>query len=119
MRRQIVVLLVLAVAALWAVAGTASAARKSCGSVRPNSPPFNSGVTSFKVTVVKGTITCAQADKLFTHFYTTPGTESAGSNGTSIEHLNNGFTCSGGGFSGTASVPIICTKGRDEVKAVG
>ena len=119
MRRQIAVVAALALAALWVIAGSASAARRPCGSVKPKAPPFNSGVTSFRVTVVKGTISCTQADKLFKNFYTTPGTESAGPNGTSIEHLSNGFTCSGGGFAGTATVPITCTKGTNEVKGTG
>ena len=114
MRRHVgaVVLLVLALAALNVVSGSAFAAARSCGTVQTKYP---SGAThGYVVKVTKGTIACAAADKLMAGVYLASGLASTGPNNTNIEVLKSGWRCV---FPSAPPGPVTCTKGKNKVTA--
>ncbi|HXR13400.1 MAG TPA: hypothetical protein VN740_01990 [Solirubrobacteraceae bacterium] len=101
-----------AIAALSVAAGSASAAPRSCGTVKAKLP---SGATQgYAVKVAKGAVSCAKADALIAQFYLTPGVASAGPNNTNIDELKTGWRCV---IGDAPPSPIKCTKGADTVKA--
>jgi hypothetical protein len=103
---------VAAIAALSVAAGSASAAPRSCGSVKAKLP---SGATQgYAVKVAKGAVSCPKADALIAQFYVTPGLASAGPNNTSIDKLKTGWRCV---IGDAPPSPIKCTKGANTVKA--
>ncbi len=111
-RIDVAVLLVAALAALSLAAGSASAAARSCGTVKAKYP---SGAThGYTVKVTKGTIACAAANKLIVGVYLAPGVASAGPNNTNIEKLKSGWRCV---FPDAPPGPVTCTKGKDKVRA--
>ena len=106
------VLLVLAVAAVGIMSGSAFAAARSCGKVQTKYP---SGAThGYAVKVTKGTTSCAAADKLMTGVYLASGLASAGPNNTNIELLKSGWRCV---FPAAPPGPVTCTKGKNKVRA--
>ncbi len=111
-RIEIAALIVLAVLVLCLSIGTASAAQRSCGSVRAKLP---SGSTqAYAVSVVRGTISCRGASNLITGVFLSPGVASAGPNNTSIDRLKSGWRCV---FGNSPPAPVTCTKGANKVKA--
>ena len=116
MRKSIAVLSVLALVVLALGVGAGSASPKSCGSVKPKSPPFNNPVKSMRVTLLAGTITCAKADQVLADYYVGPGTQEGGPPNTIRTVYKNGFTCLQAG-SGVTDAPITCTMGKNTIKA--
>ena len=112
MRRRIEIAVLMAVSVLCLSIGTASAAQRSCGSVRAKLP---SGSTqAYAVSVVHGTISCRGASSLITGVFLAPGVASAGPNNTSIDRLKSGWKCL---FGDSPPAPVTCTKGGNKVKA--
>lgn len=116
MRKLIAVMFVSSFAILAFGMSTGSASPKSCGSVKPKSPPFNNPVKSINVTLVAGTITCAKADLVLRDYYVGPGTEGGGPPNMIRTVYKNGFVCLQAG-SGVTDAPITCTMGKNKIKA--
>lgn len=115
--RSFVVVSVTALSVLAAGTGAGSAATRSCGSVKPKSPPFNNPVRSFTVSILAGSITCAKADQVMADYYVGPGEEVTGPPNEIKTVFKNGYTCLQAG-QGVTDAPITCTMHADTIHAV-
>ncbi len=114
-RLSAISLSLLACAATGVLATGASAAskHKACGTVTPKHVPNSGGgINEFKVTIVKGKVSCSAADAVFKDYYFYGVPVKVGSqSGNKLK----GYTCTGGGTP-VYPKPILCKRKKVEIE---
>lgn len=108
-------LLACATTGVLAAGASAASKHKSCGTVTPKPVPNSGGgIGAFKVTIVKGKVSCSAADAVFKdyYFYGVPIKV-----GSLYGRKLKGYTCAGGGTP-VVPKPIVCKTKKAEIEGV-